>query len=1349
MKRRVMAMLLALCMGVTPVVSGMAEELELFISTGELVLDKSNQTDEESALDSVNKENASILEDLGKKDWTSLAASVAKKGDWREDIVAVAQTQVGYTEEADGMTIYAKWAEYETAQAWTALFVNWVTAQAGLTEEDFPRLDSYAAFTERMNKVHALKNVSRSSYPMSGDLALIEKDDRKLIGVVVYVSNGVASVIIGDDNGAVTTDTYYVGQSEFKQYIDLDVLMERAGIEVGKGGEVPVIPEGGVAAWTNTNAVYMRSEPTTASKRVTTVKKTGTALLVVSAELEKDGYIWYGVEYGKYEGYIRGDLLDLDRAAIPTATPVPTATPAPTATPVPTVVPGCALCVSVSDGVALPMDCCYEHLAALGSEYANQFMLALMEADPLTRQLYVNCHDAHVAAGAEAIIPLGGFGIVERVVNIDVKKALVGEAVTIGFEIYGAKEYEWFSVIADEEGEINLANAVAIPDSNQPELTVYAKPNSEINYFCVATLSLANGGSVKMQSKLTTVSSNNAPITAVAILGEEVNFSYEYVGADKYRWYRMDAVNAAAESVVSEAENTADTAKFTTYAAIDNAGDLYYCEALKVIDGLEYVLSTSSYFTYTIDMEDMCKYVDELVNMTRTERYEIMIGLWKEAGLAERVTEHWKNGCDGKHFNDYFRLLCCCAETLKHPFGSEEHETYCGWYIAPETSTEEIVVSLNVPYGMEHYEECEITDGVWYDLYLDDVLVQSGKEKLLRFEGADYERTYRCVVTMADGSESTVTYVITANEISSLQQYLGDITSSCSYWDEAATQYVYDRMAVYELMTQTLPGKVITVRDPFTGTVTEVELVAGLFMEWKQYGLNTEKGMFCICCANGTILNDKIMLHPDALHKTDCPWYEKPETVSSGSTGVTVNGVLPDGLILSAEAKNPDHELFTLMQDDSDGAIRVSLKAYDITPKSADGIVWQPAKGATVKVTIPNVYDPNTDVAVNVYHLLVDESEIAPGYGYEKLSSEHFNGVILNDDGSITFETDGFSTFYVEILNDQCALCTQSVICAYSSLLNKTQQEIYQEKSALSSSAYAAFLADYKLHLAAGEMDIFCRCGEDERPLPPSAEHKAECLWSGNITHYANLLLGDVQLLTAPSIGTWTREDSADIIATAASISVVAGVEPERYLWTSNDGEMHTYVVSAQTTVLYQYYEKMLQLVTDYSVNPYAFDQHAIYDYMISTSKWNQVIGTDETGKSVTMAETVLRFWLDIRWPEEYGMFCTCCIDVNGVVSDEIMRHPDAVHKESCKWKHDVKTGLTPLVRVDGTIEGYVLAMTDANGNVKVVATTDMLDGKYHYFKDVVTGLYVAYLHTDENDVPWIIPLKSERDNAN
>ena len=809
MKRRMMSWLLAASMlltVLTPVqlVWAEEEEAELTLSTpvneGVQSKDESEKSETESALDSILNSNVNVMGALGQKDWEALADAVKKSGDWREDLVAVAQSQVGYEEDADGMTLYTKWSGYGSAREWTALFVNWVANKAGLSTSEFPRGTSYASVKDKMSSLNAVKKIELPAYPVSGDLALIDLNGQQLVGVVVYVNNGYAYVIHGDDNGAVTGKTYAVGQTGFTRYVDLNVLMALAGVETGQGGEVPEIPEGGVTGWTNTNSVYMRKEPTTASKRVTMVKKANTELLVTSASLQGDGYIWYGVEYDRYTGYIRGDLVELDTAALATATPepteAPTATPtaeptntpepteaptveptntpepteAPTAEPTATPEPAAESTANLCEGYevecqhvanirALPVE---ERAAYLNALYVDPDQVGdevtddelILEAVMLhiwfyhyDENLVCTCGEYPIPAYGDPVhtqdcpwYVAAGLSVQERVVNITVQYAAAGEQVTILYELDNANEsttYQWYQVA--EEGDILLEGETGA------SLTLTAgKENNGKQYYCVASNVVFNGETLKMTSKITTLNVDSTPITAEAIAGEEINFTYEYEGAAAYQWYGPVLQEDGTYAV--QAISGATGATYTTSAiiAVYKANLTWYCEAL---DENGAVLGTSGYFTYTIlaGAEYMQLYIAELINMTREQRYVALTETWNVklseiSGVAEdidviseQVMLTWYGMGEGYEDlypgmqEEYPDLLCTCvgsglidasSETLLlHPHDS--HDSTCPWYVpavnffsASSDTEEDTDADLSVFYECATFpEECELVTG--------------------------------------------------------------------------------------------------------------------------------------------------------------------------------------------------------------------------------------------------------------------------------------------------------------------------------------------------------------------------------------------------------------------------------------------------------------------------------------------------------------------------------------------------------------------------------------------------------------------------------------------------------------
>ena len=89
MTRRIIAMLMALLLVMSQGVMALAEEEDWEL----LLPGEATQEKGDSALGDVQDSNEDLLEALGQKDWTALAAAAKKTGDWREDLVSVAESQ--------------------------------------------------------------------------------------------------------------------------------------------------------------------------------------------------------------------------------------------------------------------------------------------------------------------------------------------------------------------------------------------------------------------------------------------------------------------------------------------------------------------------------------------------------------------------------------------------------------------------------------------------------------------------------------------------------------------------------------------------------------------------------------------------------------------------------------------------------------------------------------------------------------------------------------------------------------------------------------------------------------------------------------------------------------------------------------------------------------------------------------------------------------------------------------------------------------------------------------------------------------------------------------------------------
>lgn len=186
-----------------------------------------------------------------------------------------------------------------------------------------------------------------------------------------------------------------------------------------------------------------------------------------------------------------------------------------------------------------------------------------------------------------------------------------------------------------------------------------------------------------------------------------------------------------------------------------------------------------------------------------------------------------------------------------------------------------------------------------------------------------------------------------------------------------------------------------------------------------------------------------------------------------------------------------------------------------------------------------------------------------------------------------------------------------------------------------------------------------------------------------------------------------------------------------------NEYMTKVFVLTAQTDDLDAYIDT---LYTCYDEMVYV-DELPLADYAAVACKWMNETWNVLLADGSNLAQLVRDYWYTDPYIE-MELLCSCVVS-GAVESDACILSPAADHAGGCGWY----TGspvleLSEETDADGNVF-YTLSVT-VDGETNVIATTELLDGVHHYFKDATTGIFVAWLYTDEDGVHWIVPLESE-----
>ena len=153
-------------------------------------------------------------------DWDAMFADFELTGNWQEDLIAIAETQLGYTESTlnftydengnkKGYTRYGAWYGIPYGD-WCAMFVAFCLEYAGISEEDFPRNAACDYWVDELMPLGLYADAA-DYIPVPGDLIFYDWDDdpyAEHIGIVSEVTENTVTAIEGNTSDMVAYRTY-------------------------------------------------------------------------------------------------------------------------------------------------------------------------------------------------------------------------------------------------------------------------------------------------------------------------------------------------------------------------------------------------------------------------------------------------------------------------------------------------------------------------------------------------------------------------------------------------------------------------------------------------------------------------------------------------------------------------------------------------------------------------------------------------------------------------------------------------------------------------------------------------------------------------------------------------------------------------------------------------------------------------------------------------------------------------------------------------------------------------------------------------------------------------------------
>ena len=269
------------------------------------------------------KVELSVAEKIS-EDVAATVRNVELTGDWAKDLIAIAESQIGYREsetsfridengKQHGYTRYGLW--YGNAYGeWCGMFISFCLNYANIPEADFPREANCNKWRSALRGIAVYEDDEDAYTPAPGDLIFFditgETDDPGHVGIVARVDGDKIYTIEGNQGRAVREMEYKKDDKTIVGYANMAKIVARAAVKeaTAKPAETDYSAIAGRTGIMTGDKVNVREQPGKDSAPLGQTGVKGETVTLIAAETVGEE-TWFKVEYGEITGYVRADFV--------------------------------------------------------------------------------------------------------------------------------------------------------------------------------------------------------------------------------------------------------------------------------------------------------------------------------------------------------------------------------------------------------------------------------------------------------------------------------------------------------------------------------------------------------------------------------------------------------------------------------------------------------------------------------------------------------------------------------------------------------------------------------------------------------------------------------------------------------------------------------------------------------------------------------------------------------------------------------------------------------------------------------------------------------------------------------